>query len=141
MIIERLLLINPFLNDPTDRINHTETRPCMYMHHTKQREPQLAENLVKKTGDGTTLVNLRIVICVLILLNERELYSILLSVVRRLTFKHRQNPLLFLPAFFNLVLIERSPVRSTANRDFKCIHASTRSLKTDFRHSSKLLNM
>ena len=31
-IIERLLLINPFFNDPTDRINHTETRPYMYMH-------------------------------------------------------------------------------------------------------------
>ena len=30
--IEQLLSINPFFNDPTDPINHTETRPYMYMH-------------------------------------------------------------------------------------------------------------
>ena len=47
---------------------------------------------MKKISDGTTLVNLRIVICVLILLNEREVYSILLSVDHRFTFKNRQNP-------------------------------------------------
>ena len=29
--IEQLLSINPFFNDPTDPINHTETRPYMYM--------------------------------------------------------------------------------------------------------------
>ena len=31
-IIERLILINPFFHDLTDRINHTENRPYMYMH-------------------------------------------------------------------------------------------------------------
>ena len=46
---------------------------------------------MKKIWDGTTLVNLRIVMCVLILLNEREVYSMLLSVVGRCTFQNRQN--------------------------------------------------
>ena len=56
---------------------------------------------MKKIWDGTTLVNLRIVICVLILLNEREVYSILLSVVGRCTFKNRQKKKL-LRTFVNL---------------------------------------
>ena len=91
-----LLPINLFLKDTTDRINHTQKPDltCTACTYTINNMNLSRQRILwrKFETEQHLLIYVLIVMCVLILLNEREVYSILLPVVGRCTFKNGQRP-------------------------------------------------